>query len=385
MPQEMLLELQQLDPQIIANVARGSLNAENLELADWSVAPLRHEAVLETTGGLFRFRGHGWDGGYLRAWSAVLKLVRQPGDECLAPQELCYWRRELLAYQSGLLDALPGAVRAPRCFGILEQPPGAWIWLEDIEEAVGQDWGLEQYQQAACRLGQLAGAYLTGAPVPQAPWLCSSLFREFYADGGWWSKFTNPASANNAWQRPLVQAVYSKALQARVLRLWTEKRSYIAANERLPQVFCHNDAHRRNLMLRGDQLVAIDWAFCGPGRVGNDLGELVGTSLSYFAVDPARAADLETAVLAGYATGLREAGWTGDLQLARLGYLIALALYWGGTLPCEIALAQPEAGRVNAEAKYGRPVTALLEGWTRLAEFALDRADEARYLIKQIY
>lgn len=384
MAEDMLLEMQQLDPRIVANVAGRSLNIADFKLADWSVEPLRHEAVLETTGGLFRFRGHGWDGAQLRAWSAVLKLVNQPAEECLSPQDFCYWRRELLAYQSGLLAALPEAIHAPRCFGILEQPPGAWLWLEDIEEAAGQDWGLDQYQVAARRLGQLAGAYLTGAPVPQAPWLCPSLFREFYADSGWWSKFTDPASANNAWQRPLVQAVYPEPLRARVLRLWAEKWSWIAANERLPQVFCHNDAHRRNLMLRGDQLVAIDWAFCGPGRVGNDLGELVGTSLSYFAVDPAHAVDLETAVLAGYAAGLREAGWTGDLQLARLGYLISLALYWGGTLCCEIALAQPEAGRVNVEAKYGRPAAALVEGWTQLAEFSLDRTDEARFLVKQM-
>jgi len=90
---------------------------------------------------------------------------------------------------------------------------------------------------------------------------------------------------------------------------------------------------------------------------------------------------LEKAVLTGYLAGLREAGWTGDERLARLGYLIALALYWGGTLPCEVASVQPGESKVNVELKYGRPVEDLLPGWTQLAEFALERADEARYWI----
>lgn len=379
--------LQAIDPEILTQVARQSLNAPDLRLADWSVAPLRHEKVLETTGGLYRFQGNGWIGSQKMPWSAILKIVLRPEEGCDMPQELCYWRREPLVYQSEMLAALPEPIHAPRCYGVSQHADGNWIWLEDIQESADTDWSLEQFQRAARRLGQFAGAYLTGTPIPNFPWLCGSLFRAFYADGDWWARFTDPTSANNAWQRSLVQAVYPEALRARVLRIWSEKREWIAANERLPQVFCHNDAHRRNLLWRQDAgqeaLVAIDWAFCGPGGLGNDLGELIGTSLSYFAFDPSRAGELETAVLAGYISGLRDAGWEGDTRLARLGYLIALALYWGGTLPCEVALAQPGESRVNVEAKYGRSLSDILPGWRQLAEFALDRADEARRLMGQ--
>lgn len=214
-------------------------------------------------------------------------------------------------------------------------------------------------------------------------------FAGFYADDDWWAKFIQPASLNNAWQRKFVQTVFPEALQRRVLQIWAEKWQLITANENLPQVFCHNDAHRRNLMLREDgngqeELVAIDWGFCGFGGLGNDLGELIGTSLSYFAIDPARAEELEGVVIEGYLAGLREAGWTGDERLPKLGYLLSLALYWGGTLPCEVALAQPGKSKVNLEAKYGRSIETLLPGWTRLAQFALERADEARYWIRRI-
>ncbi len=256
---------------------------------------------------------------------------------------------------------------------------------EDAEPA----WSILQFQRAAYHLGKFAGLQLVERPVHKAPWMCGSLFRGFYADDDWWAKFIQPASQNNAWQREIVQTVYPEAMKRRVLQIWAEKWRLISANERLPQVFCHNDAHRRNLMLCEDrngqeELVAIDWGFCGFGGLGNDVGELIGTSLSYFAIDPAHADELEDFVLKGYLCGLREAGWAGDEHLPRLGYLLSLALYWGGTLPCEVALAQPGESKVNREAKYGRSIETLLPGWSRLAEFALERADEARDWIERI-
>lgn len=382
------------DPAILAEIARQSLGAPALQLLDWSVAPLRHEKVIETTGGLFRASGQAWDGSQARHWSAVLKILQQPGQGGLDEPGMDYWRREALAYQSGLLAELPAGVRAPRCYGVSEQPESVWIWLEDLGEDSRQRWTLEHFQRAARHLGRFAGAYLPGSrllpgtPLPNAPWLCASLWRGFYADGDWWARFIDPASPNNAWQRPLVQEVFSEPLRARVLRIWEEKWQWIAANERLPRVFCHNDAHRLNLTLRAaadgqEELVMLDWGFCGNGALGNDLGELVGTSLSNFTADPANAAGLEESVLEGYLAGLRDAGWQGDAQLVRVGYLIALTLYWGGTLPCAVAQAQPGETRLDVEAKYGRPLAAALPGWTQLAEFALDRADEARYWINQ--
>ena len=65
-----------------------------------------------------------------------------------------YWRREALAYQSGMLADLPDFVRAPGCYGVSEQADGAWIWLENIVEAAGPTWTLEHFQQAARHLGR---------------------------------------------------------------------------------------------------------------------------------------------------------------------------------------------------------------------------------------
>lgn len=94
--------------------------------------------------------------------------------------------------------------------------------------------------------------------------------------------------------------------------------------------------------------------------------------------------DREAVVFANYLAGLHEVGWSGDERLARLGYTIPLALYWGGTLPCEAAISLSGKSQLNVQAKYGRPADAVKPGWTALAEFALDRADEARYWIGQL-
>jgi hypothetical protein len=389
MTEDILDKLKEMDPGILTEVARRTLNVPFLVVDDWTVIPLLHEKVIETTGGLFVFNGHGRAKGEKKAWSVVLKIIQRPENGCEELQDLCYWRREIMAYKSGFLADLPSAIRTPKCYGVRETGRDGWIWLENVQENNGTVWSLQQFQRAAFHLGKFAGIQLVKQPVPKTTWMCGSLFRGFYAEGDWWERFIDPASQNNAWQRGFVQSVYTETQKKRVLSIWTEKWRFITANERLPQVFCHNDAHRRNLMLCGDdhileELVVIDWGFCGPGGLGNDLGELVGTSLSYFAIDPAYAEELEAIALEGYLAGLCDAGWDGDKRLLRLGYLISLALYWGGTLPCEVALAQPGETKVNLDAKYTRPVEALLTGWTRLAEFALDRADEARHWIERI-
>ena len=384
MTDDRLEKLNGIDPTVLSEVARQDLGAAAFEVRDWSVTPLSHEKVIETTGGLYCFSGRGWDGSEIRSWSVVLKIVNDPQDECQEPRELCYWRRELLAYKSGMLVGLPRALRAPRCHGVSEGAHEAWIWLENIRETGEPTWTLAHFQRAARQLGLFAGAYLAGTSLPDQPWLCGSLFRSILGDDEWWARFMNPDTPVNAWQKPIVQKVFPEPLRSRILQIWAEKWRFITANDYLPRVFCHNDAHRRNLMLRTgvsgqEELIGIDWAFCGPGGLGNDLGELVGTRLSYFAVEPAQAVELEAAVFEGYLAGLRDAGWSGNEGLARLGYTISLALWWGATLPCEAALLQPGESKINAVAKYGRPLEAVLPGWSTLSEFALDRSEEARY------
>lgn len=264
-----------------------------------------------------------------------------------------------------------------------------WLWLEHIAESTGQRWSLADFRRTAAHLGRFAGAFLTGSPVPEAPWLGELFFRSIFADGGWWAQHMEIDTPESIWPHPLVQRAFSPDLRRRVLEVWADKHRFFDALDRLPQVLCHNDCHRRNLMWHRDgtgakELIALDWAFCGPGGVGMDIGELVATSTYFFESEPADVAALERTVFDGYVAGLRAAGWQGDADLARLGYTACAALWMGATLPGWAAVMLGPASDVNAAAMYGRPAEDVLAGWVSLTEFLLDRADEARRLMRAI-
>ncbi len=124
MSQDTLESLKEIDPGVLAEIARRSLILPSFELGDWTVSPLAHEKVIETTGGLFAFTGQGRDGDEKKAWSVILKIIQHPVHGCDGPQDLCYWQREMMAYQSGLLVELTEPVRAPKCYGVSEFEPG---------------------------------------------------------------------------------------------------------------------------------------------------------------------------------------------------------------------------------------------------------------------
>lgn len=359
----------------IAGLARQALDAPSARLGDWRLEALDHQAVIETTGGIYRLHGDAWDGAQRRRWSVILKVIRSPAENaCTRPEELCYWRRELLAYSSGLLARLPNGIRAPRCFGTRETSTGglplAWLWLETVGGEDIERWDLQRFERAARALGQFGAAYLGGAAVPAEPWLCDEMLAQKMDSGEWWARYTNPASPKNAWQHLPVQALFPPQQQERVLRLWAEKERLLAAHRALPRVLCHNDAHRANFALpaRSDAPpVLLDWGFCGPGALGSDLGQLIGTSLSGYTSDPAEALALETAVLRQYTAALREAGWQGSEREVWLGYAISIALYWGATLPC--AVAQDDMAGVDTPERRA--------AWALLRDVALERGEQA--------
>lgn len=53
-----------------------------------------------------------------------------------------------------------------------------------------------------------------------------------------------------------------------------------------PQVFCHLDMHPVNLFDVDGDTVLIDWAFCGVGGLGEDLGTLVVDAITDFHREP---------------------------------------------------------------------------------------------------
>jgi hypothetical protein len=390
MTDDVLEQLKAIDQAVLTDVVRQDQHNLDLVLLDWTVEPLSHEKIIDTTGGLFCFSGQSQNSKGIRPWKVVMKCINNPKEPNEDPRVWYYWRREILAFQSGFLSQLPPGVRAPRFYGVMEKENGAWIWMEHIQETTGKHWSLEYFWRAARHLGSFQGKYLSGTLLIDQPWLSKTFFRNVWDEGGWWLGFMNPTSAENAWQSPITQRGFDDRQKSRVLQLLEEKENFFDANDRLPEVLCHNDSSRRNFMWSRsaqtgeEELIGIDWAFSGIGALGNDLGQLVGTSLFFFEYSPTDAETLEAAQLEGYLAGLADNGIQVDPRLVRLGYLLSLSLWMGAMLPGWAAVMLTPNSEFNVRAMYGREAEEVLKGWVQLDEFCLERADEARSLIQQL-
>ncbi|HEX5689880.1 MAG TPA: phosphotransferase, partial [Roseiflexaceae bacterium] len=216
--------------------------------------------------------------------------------------------RGWLAYQAPWVQNLGGSLVAPRCLGAGEQTGvAAWMALEDLSDLAGQPWPLARFHTVARHLGVFNGAYLAGQPIPEDAWLSRDWLR------GWTERAGQMvALLPTVADHPLVRQVFPESTITAFGELWDDRNAVFAALDRLPQTLCHRDIFPRNVFVRhtaeADHSVAIDWAFTGPGAVGEELAALVGASLAFFEAEPADASKLEHRCLSGYLEGLRSAG-----------------------------------------------------------------------------
>jgi hypothetical protein len=370
----------------------GGLTPEGLQgpvralLADPAAAVLTHHArsiytpFTSFTAGVYRVTGAARLGdGAQTAWSLVLKVVRSPAglaDDALGPA------REVLAYGSGLLDALDG-VRAPQCYGIDDPGDGyARLWLEDLGDQPADGWSLDDYRTAARAFGRLAGAAAAGRPLPAHGWLDRAGVRAARAQED--RQFARLPAVRD---HPLVRRGVPDDLLARQVALRAARDPLDAALVRLPQTLCHHDATTRNVVVRrradgAAETVAFDWAMVGVGPLGRDLGQLVPSGVHRRDVDPQRLPEVDAAAFPAYLGGLRAAGWDGDAALARFGYCACGAIRYGLTL---VAVDAVEAGfREQVERAFDLPIEALLDLLVAEQRFLMDLGEEALALLPAV-
>ncbi len=337
------------------------------------------------TGALMRLHGVARLGGGGEApWSLVVKVVRPPSETRYAgaardPRHWAYWRREPLAYESGLLVDLPGGLAAPRCVLAEEATPEeVWLWLEDVPDEAGPVWPESRYVLAARHLGELGGAYPERRPLPEAPWLGQDFFRRRIALAEqehnlalFWDDAT--------WRHPLIAGRFPNDLPARLRRLWDRRAALLDALDRTPQTLRHGDAHRQNLSARlgpdGNEVtVAFDWAALSTGNVGADLTDLALGMLLGPRGYPS-AAVVETLYTA-YVDGLRASDWRGQAGDARLGFTATMALAGATRLHWALTAAQ-DVRRREALAEGGHTMASALDSWGIAATVFAAMADEA--------
>ena len=381
--------VQSIDRATVADVVRAALGSA-AALADWYVEPI-NPGWGSATGAMYRVAGSALLDRQVVSWSSILKVLHLTASRTNpASREVdhpLYWEREALAYQSGLLDDLPGGVVAPRCLGVTRRLGDTlWLWLEEAREQYGPRWPLEQYARAAHCLGRFNGAYLAGQPIPAYPWLCGPASLRGMLD--YFAGFEDVIRDPQAWQPPLVQRAIPASAAPRLLRLWAERAPLIAALERLPQTLCHKDAWRRNMFApagagAAEGLVMIDWAYVGRGELGLDAGDLFAASYSLFGVELCAPRELDRVVFEQYLDGLRAAGWQGDWRMARFGYAAYAALKYG-CLTFWLRDAGDSRNHAAWERLAGCSMAEYVENQGRLVAYLLDLADEARELLETI-
>src|SRR5262245_33603384 len=138
-----------LDTAVLTRAVCAALGRGTAAIERWQLRPVGAGAGAATEG-VYRVWGTATDSGTLLEWTLILKVIR-PAAAAWNPaaREIdhpIYWKREALAYASGLLADLPGGIAAPRCFAIEERADeSCWLWLEDVEDGYEPRWPLAQY------------------------------------------------------------------------------------------------------------------------------------------------------------------------------------------------------------------------------------------------
>ncbi len=370
-------------PVYLTPLVRRLLEDESATVIDWTDQPLEGGF---SGSAVHRFQGQAQTATGNRPWSLVRKeFSLAAGNQ--QPADYDYWKREILFYQSDLVEALPTTLIAPRSVGITEVADQTiWLWLEDMGTQEDNQWPLEQYGVAARHLGQFNGAYLVGRPLPTDTWLRRPDIHQRLA-------LAEPGISELPTLRhhPLFAPLLAGDHVARIEQLWNERGRLLAALEKLPQTFCHRDAFQRNLLMRQDELgeqqtVALDWGSCGLGMLGEELVPLFAATLNFVLANTDRLAEMDAAIFAGYIAGLRDAGWQGDERLVRFGFTALTALKAGVADP---ATKMPNVARRVAALPPGEEPPKLLNpgGYEQVAAvnaYILGLGEEAVALSHQL-
>ncbi len=332
-----------------------------------------YDPVASATAGIWRVSGD--------RWSVVLKLVHHGRDghpnwiSSTDPDHWYYWRREVLAYRSGLPGSFVGGLRGPDCLGIFERADGAVaLWLEDAGRGTpGTSWALEPYERAARHLGHAQGALARERPLRSEPWFTRHWLRDYLSQR---DRQMGLLADDSAWAWPLVRDNLSRSLAGPLLRMRDDQALFLDALESLPRTVCHFDLHPANLFAVGEETVLIDWAFVGVGALAEDPGVLVTDSVLDFHVEPALFDDLFAVVRRGYVDGLRRAGWSGPEQIVDLGMNATIAARYAWIAPALLGAVVAERSVMNR-----RPIEEAVTCWARTVPFLLEHADRARALV----
>ena len=402
--------LQQLTAAELAPVVQNALRDDHAWPLSWEFDALDWTGNPATVG-LFRLAGIArTSGGGEVPWIVVLKVVADvdlTGDPQIdrythEPEGINYWKREALAFSSGLLIGWPGPLVPVHCYGVEEVSSSqAWIWLEAREGAGPHAlWTIEQLASAAYDFGALAAQWQSKLPdVGHYPWLAQrwlrgwvGLVRIFAVD-----HFLDHDGCGDG---SAVEPFLNGSTRRRIAELILDADDLLAGFDSLPVTLAHHDPQWGNLFAAAPEesparTVAIDWGLFGLAPIGSDLGLHIGQNIMSWGIDQRRAAEHDQASTAAYVSGLQDYGWNGDLDSVKFARATAAALNAGTWLAMEVSWLCPDmaerfgsdagAWPTRVAAKQGISTATVVERWASGFNYVLDLGNEARQLLPHVH
>jgi Phosphotransferase enzyme family len=322
-------------------------------------------------------------------WTVVIKMlsVDESDFQSISTSQTSwdYWKREWHVYQSAWQQHLAGPLQAPRCIAAGEtltetDEELAWIAMEDLHALDHRPWRAAHFRDVARHLGIFNGEYLVDEPLPTDPWLSRDWLQG-------WTEQAGPVMEllPTAADHPVAGQVFTRDMIEDLIQLWDQRQKLYEALDQLPRTLCHNDLFPRNLFVSGidhpDLSVAIDWAFCGPAPVGQELTPLVAATEIFMESRPERWEDLERDCLDGYAEGLRQAGWDATDEVL-VGYLLSTVLRFGiGSVPPLLNLTLTPPKHDFTERVFGCTHDETVANAAAFLQFQQRRIHQARALL----
>ncbi|NUR74567.1 MAG: hypothetical protein HOU81_27470 [Hamadaea sp.] len=271
------------------------------------VAPT-HNQGNAATGGIWLVEGS--------AGSAVLKIARPPTDPPSGnaawptsddPGHWNYWRREPLAYSSGVAQAYSAyGIAAPSLLSSSSLFDGSVaFWLDVVTGTPGTAWKPSDFHAFASRLGSAQGS-LCGLPFNE-PWLSRDWLRSYVERTPVWARW------DVDWDHPLAR-VWPSWVRERLASLWASRLSQVSLALAAPRTLAHLDVWIMNLFSSPTGFTLLDWAFVGEGGIGEDPANLIVDSVTDGYLPVSQLPEIDDAVTSGYIDGLRASGYTGSLS-----------------------------------------------------------------------
>jgi hypothetical protein len=259
------------------------------------------------------------------------------------------------------------------------------LWQEEVKEEI-PIWSVDRFGRAAQDLGRFNGLFLAEQPLPQYDWLTRDIVQQKERRGEYL------ANLDKLRQYQIVRKGWPDDVLDGIQHIWRKRKDFYRVLKRLPQTLYHGDARRRNLMSRtgkngNEETVAIDWGMGGIGAVGEEIASTVFSSTYWFEdVEVTQLPELEKKVLDGYFEGLCKAGWRGNLGLAYLGYLCAVALRYGPLIisPEVMSIGVDVEQRAKVEKRFGWTIEEWADSLVQLRRFVIQRADKASVLMTNL-